>query len=138
MDDDNEDCGGSGDRRFGRLVVMAGHIERAKQKKSDAVRKKRKYVRRDTSPPAVTQANVMMTTQSNINLLAKLLEGKNAPLVVILIIVVFVGYGVFTLAQDFRKDMREDMSKLTDNVSELTQAVKELKPRLEKQQAMAN
>jgi hypothetical protein len=125
-----------GNKEYGRLVVMAGHVVTKKRKSEAQGRPKRKYVRRsevvDTQP--VTQANVMMT-QSNINLLARLLEGKNAPLIAILLIVLPILYGIFVFAQDVRKDMREDMGRLSNNVAELTQAVKELKPLRERQQA---
>jgi hypothetical protein len=120
-------------KTYGRLVVMAGHV--TKQRKSEAQgRPKRKYVRREVVDTPVTQANVMMT-QSNINLLARLLEGKNAPLIVVLVLVLSILYGVFVLAQDIRKDVREDMGRLSNNVAELTQAVKELKLPRERQQA---
>ena len=123
-----------GNRRYGRLVVMADHVTK-QRKAAETGRPKRKYVRReDIGAPPVTQANVMMT-QGNFNLLARLLEGKNAPLVIILVLVLSILYGVFVLAQDIRKDVREDMGRLSNNVSSLTEAVKELKPRQQRQQA---
>ena len=129
-----DETDGERNRKYGRLVAMAGHV--TKQRKSEAQgRPKRKYVRREvveTQP--ITQANAMMA-QSNINLLARLLEGKNAPLIVVLVLVLSILYGVFVLAQDIRKDVREDMGRLSNNVAELTQAVKELKPPRERQQA---
>jgi hypothetical protein len=121
------------DKKYGRLVVMAGHVTKQRNSETQG-RPKRKYVRREVVDTSVTQANVTMT-QGNINLLARLLEGKNAPLIVVLVLVLSILYGVFVLAQDIRKDMREDMGRLSSNVAELTQAVKELKPRLERQQA---
>ncbi|NBX75221.1 MAG: hypothetical protein EBQ92_01545 [Proteobacteria bacterium] len=121
-------------KKYGRLVVMAGHVTK-QRKAADTGRPKRKYVRRSEVVDApVTQANVMMT-QGNFNLLARLLEGKNAPLVVILVLVLSILYGVFVLAQDIRKDVREDMGRLSNNVAALTEAVKELKPVQQRQQA---
>ena len=130
MDDTEEGDG----KKYGRLVVMAGRITK-QRKAAETGRPKRKYVRReviDTQP--VTQANVMMT-QGNFNLLARLLEGKNAPLVIILVLVLSILYGVFVLAQDIRRDVREDMGRLSNNVAALTEAVKALKPDQQRQQA---
>ncbi len=121
-----------GDKKYGRLVVMASHVTKQRESESQG-RPKRKYVRREVIDTPVTQASVMMT-QGNINLLARLLEGKNAPLIVVLVLVLAILYGVFVLAQDIRKDLREDMGKLSNNVAELTNAVKELKPPRERLQ----
>lgn len=130
MDDIEEGNG----KKYGRLVVMAGHVTK-QRKAAETGRPKRKYVRRrEVIDTPVTQANVMMT-QGNFNLLARLLEGKNAPLVVILVLVLSILYGVFVLAQDIRKDVREDMGRLSNNVAALTEAVKELKPGQQRQQA---
>jgi len=131
MDDTEEGNG----KKYGRLVVMAGHVTKQRKAAETGRPKKRKYVRReviDTQP--VTQASVMMT-QGNFNLLARLLEGKNAPLVVILVLVLSILYGVFVLAQDIRKDVREDMGRLSSNVAALTEAVRALKPDQLRQQA---
>lgn len=130
---------------LGRLFLMAGsnNAKSTRDNKDSQRKPKRKYTKRsvvsnDYNQQPVTIANVIPSqgiTQSNINLLAKLLDGKNAPLIVILIIVLFVGYGVFVLSQDMRKDIREDMRSLTSSVKDLSDAVKELKPKIVKQQA---
>ena len=106
------------------LIIMAGGRQQASTGNGGGGKKivtKRKYTRRqysDVSP---------VITGNNVTLLARLLDGKNAHLVVILIIVLSVGYGVFTFGRDMQRDFMARIDRTNENIVSLTEAVRELR-----------
>jgi hypothetical protein len=101
------------------LIIMSGGRQQAANGGGGGkkVVTKRKYTRR---------AQYTEIPANNVTLIARLLDGKNAHLVVILIIVLSVGYGIFTFGRDMQKDFMARIDKTNENIVSLTEAVREL------------